>query len=71
MRNDHAFSLSTTALDVAALRREMAHPAAGALVSFEGWVRDHNEGKTVLRLEYEAYPALAVKEGERILAEAM
>jgi molybdopterin synthase catalytic subunit len=45
-------------------------PAAGGYVSFEGWVRDHNEGKAVTRLEYEAFEALAVKEGERILGEA-
>jgi molybdopterin synthase catalytic subunit len=70
MASGAGFSLSAAALDIAALRRGMAHAAAGALVSFEGWVRDHNEGKAVARLEYEAYPALAWKEGERILAEA-
>ena len=32
---------------------------------FEGWVRDHNEGREVLRLEYEVYEPLAVKEGRR------
>jgi len=40
-------------------------------VSFEGWVRDHNEGQDVTRLEYEAFQALAVKEGDRILTEAL
>ena len=30
-----------------------------------------NEGEAVLRLEYEVYEPLAVKEGERILAEAV
>jgi molybdopterin synthase catalytic subunit len=33
-------------------------------------VRDHNEEKKVLSLEYEAYGELAQREGERILAEA-
>ena len=33
-------------------------------------MRDHNEGAPVRRLEYEAFEALAVREGERILAEA-
>jgi molybdopterin synthase catalytic subunit len=46
-------------------------PGAGGYVSFEGWVRDFNEGQDVTRLEYEAFQALAVKEGERILAEAL
>lgn len=45
--------------------------AAGAVASFVGLVRNHNEGRPVLRLEYEAYPELAQKEGERIVAEAM
>ncbi len=44
--------------------------AAGGIVVFEGVVRDHSAGRPVLSLEYEAYTALAVREGERILAEA-
>jgi len=44
---------------------------AGGYVSFEGWVRDHNDGLEVTRLEYEAFQELGLKEGERILAEAL
>ena len=44
--------------------------SSGAYVAFEGWVRDHNEGRRVLRLEYEAFERLGVKEGERIIREA-
>lgn len=44
---------------------------AGALATFEGWVRNSNDGREVLFLEYQAYPALAQKEGERILREAL
>jgi molybdopterin synthase catalytic subunit len=43
----------------------------GGYVSFEGWVRNHNDGREVLRLEYEAYEKLGLKEGERIIGEAM
>ncbi len=43
---------------------------AGALVVFEGWVRDHNQGKKVSSLEYQVYEALALKEGTKILHEA-
>jgi len=46
-------------------------PRAGALVTFEGLVRDHNEGRLVVELEYSAYLQLAQSEGERILREAM
>jgi len=51
-------------------RRELMDPACGGYASFEGWVRDNNEGQQVLRLEYQAYAALALKEGQRILEEA-
>lgn len=45
-------------------------PAAGACATFEGWVRNHNEGQAVASLEYEAYAQLAEAEGNRILTEA-
>jgi adenylyltransferase/sulfurtransferase len=65
------FSLTTTAVDTATRSRETQHAGAGALVIFEGRVRNENEGRAVLRLEYEAYEALCLKEGERILCEAI
>ena len=43
---------------------------SGAIAIFEGRVRNFNDGKSVRKLEYEAYEDLALKEGERILAEA-
>lgn len=44
--------------------------ACGGVVTFEGRVRDHHEGRAVTALEYEAYEALAQAEGDLILAEA-
>ena len=61
----------TGTIDPEQLRRELFDPRAGAFAGFEGWVRNENEGHRVLRLEYEAYEPLAVKEGERVIAEAM
>jgi len=52
------------------LRRRLFDPAAGAYCSFEGWVRNQNDGQTVLRLEYEVYEPLAVSEGDKILIAA-
>jgi len=43
-------------LDVAAHEAAVAHPAAGAVVSFAGVVRDHDHGRGVMQLEYEAHP---------------
>jgi molybdopterin synthase catalytic subunit len=66
-----SFRFTLRAIDTAAARRELQDLGAGGYVSFEGWVRDHNEGQEVARLEYEAFQELAVKEGGRILAEAL
>jgi molybdopterin synthase catalytic subunit len=64
------FSISSQPIDVAELKAQLASAGAGACVVFEGWVRNQNEGQPVTALEYEAYPALAEKEGAAILAEA-
>ncbi len=65
------FELSQSPLQADELKNCLRDPAAGGFVSFEGWVRNENEGRVVHRLEYEAYPALAEKEGRRIVAEAI
>lgn len=64
------FEISATPLDVPALAASLTDRSAGAFASFEGWVRDHNEGQTVDGLDYEVFETLAVSEGETILAEA-
>lgn len=65
------FSLSRETITPDTLRTELANATSGALVTFEGWVRDHNEGKSVHRLDYEAYESMALKEGTRIVQEAI
>lgn len=65
------FKISETILDPVTLKAAMEEPRAGAFVSFEGWVRNRNEGRDVLFLEYECYRVLAMKEGRRILEEAL
>jgi sulfur-carrier protein adenylyltransferase/sulfurtransferase len=65
------FRFSATPLDEPTLRAGLSDPACGGYAAFEGWVRDHNEGQRVRRLEYEAFEPLAIKEGERIIAEAI
>ena len=67
----NAFRFANGSIDPAALTSALRDPAAGGFCTFEGWVRDHNEGQRVLRLEYEAYEELAIKEGTRIVAEAL
>lgn len=57
-------------IDVAALEREVADPAAGAIVSFTGTTRRDNAGRKVLRLEYEAYEPMALSEMRKLAIEA-
>jgi len=65
------FSVSNSPIDVAATRRVVSDKHCGALDVFEGWIRDHNEGQEVERLEYEVYRPVAEKEGEKIINEAL
>lgn len=65
------FRLAEVPIDAAALHAGLRDARAGACASFEGWVRDHNDGRAVTSLHYEAYAELAEREGEAILAEAM
>ncbi|HTJ79525.1 MAG TPA: molybdenum cofactor biosynthesis protein MoaE [Rariglobus sp.] len=66
-----SFQISSAPLDLTALKAGLADAHAGACVTFEGWVRDHNDGRPVQALDYEAYGLLAEKEGARIVAEAL
>jgi molybdopterin synthase catalytic subunit len=65
------FRISKTPVDVNALKDELLDPRSGGFVSFEGWVRNRNEGKDVTHLEYQSYEVLAEKEGAKVIAEAL
>ncbi len=64
------FRFSHTKIAVDSLRQLLENSKAGGIVTFEGLVRNHNEGRSVLSLVYEAHEPLAVKEGERVIDEA-
>ncbi len=64
------FRFAHAPIDGAQLRAELIDVRCGGFTAFEGWVRDHNEGQQVTHLEYEAFEALGVREGEKIVAEA-
>jgi molybdopterin synthase catalytic subunit len=65
------FLFTQTPIDAERARLALKDLGAGGHVSFEGWVRDQNEGREVTRLAYEAFQELALKEGDRIIAEAL
>jgi molybdopterin synthase catalytic subunit len=52
-------ALTEDPLDVATHEAAVNHPAAGAVVSFAGVVRDHDHGRDVSTLHYEAHPTAA------------
>jgi molybdopterin synthase catalytic subunit len=56
------YRIAAEPIDVAAIAAAVEDPAAGAVVTFVGTTRDHNEGRRVIRLEYEAYEQMAVAE---------
>jgi len=60
------YQIVSDVIDAAAVTAAVAHAAAGATVTFIGTTRDHNDGRRVTRLEYEAYPEMAVTELRKI-----
>ncbi|BCU75292.1 molybdenum cofactor biosynthesis protein MoaE [Luteolibacter sp. LG18] len=65
------FQISTTPIETAAVVAQVEDSTCGGLVIFEGRVRNHHRGRDVLRLEYEAYQALAEADGNRIVRETI
>jgi len=65
-------AVTSQVLDLHALVDELAKTGSGdgAITPFVGLVRDHNQGRRVEYLEYEAYDALAVRALNRIVDEA-
>jgi molybdopterin synthase catalytic subunit/molybdopterin converting factor small subunit len=59
------FHVGPEAIDLAALSSAVADPAAGAIVTFAGVVRNNARGHSVTHLEYEAYTPMA----EEVLAQ--
>ena len=63
--------LLSTPLSVDKCRGFVAAADAGAIVDFIGTVRRHTQGKTVVRLEFETYEAMALNEMRKIAEEAL
>ena len=63
-------TISESPLDEAEIAARVEGPDAGGVVSFVGRVRNHARGHSIEHLEYEAYPAMAEREMEKIVDEA-
>jgi molybdopterin synthase catalytic subunit len=62
--------LTPDPIDLTALLRRVQSPERGGVASFVGAVRNHHEGRQVLRLDYHAYGPMAEAECGRIVAGA-
>jgi molybdopterin synthase catalytic subunit len=63
------FRVTRSPIVLERLRRAVADPGAGAVVTFMGTTRNRNAGRHVVRLEYEAFAGMAERE-MRTLASA-
>lgn len=63
-------SVTTDPIDAAGLLASCASASDGAAILFVGVVRDHNEGRPVDHLDYEAYPPMAEAALREIVREA-
>lgn len=66
----NTFEIRRRRLDLGRVLAAVRDPAAGAVVLFTGTTRRTNAGRRVVRLEYEAHEAMALREMRRLGAEA-
>jgi len=62
------FELSGAPLSAAAALARVEHPSCGAVVLFSGNARERNHDKDVVRLDYEAFAAMAESEMRTLFA---
>jgi len=65
------FTITAEPINTEHHRKSFVDESCGALVSFEGIVRNHHEGKSVTSLSYEHHPVMAQPEGEKILTQSL
>jgi molybdopterin synthase catalytic subunit len=58
--HEDLYQLVRDPIDIAALTRHVRAPGDGAIVTFDGFVRDHSHGRRTLYLDYEAYESMAL-----------
>ena len=63
------FKLTDAPIDASAIADAVKHPEAGAVVIFEGTVRNNSLGRQVLYLVYDAHPEMAERKLRQIGAE--
>ncbi len=64
------FALIDMPIDDLRLKKSLLDSSCGALATFEGWVRHHNNARPVDRLTYYGYEQLALNLGKKLVAQA-
>jgi molybdopterin synthase catalytic subunit len=64
------YRLTRNPISASDLAKELRAPEDGAVVVFEGIVRNHSRGRATLYLEYEAYEPMAIRKMEELGREA-
>ncbi|MEO8595941.1 MAG: molybdenum cofactor biosynthesis protein MoaE [Candidatus Solibacter sp.] len=57
----HYFALTRHAIDVRRVTAQLITGAEGAVITFEGTVRNHTKGRATRYLDYECYESMALK----------
>ena len=64
------FALIDRAIDDRRLKHTLMSDTCGALATFEGWVRNHNNARPVSKLTYYGYEQLALNQGKKLVEQA-
>ena len=64
------FALLDKPIDDRRLKLALLNDQSGALATFEGWVRNHNNARPVTKLTYYGYEKLAINQGEKLITQA-
>src|SRR5229473_2759945 len=67
--HDDVYQLVRESIDMAGLSRHIRAPQDGAVVTFDGFVRNQSHGRPTLYLDYEAYESMALAKMREIAAE--
>src|SRR5260370_29297363 len=67
--NDDIYELVREHIDVTALARNVRAPEDGAVVTFDGFVRNQSHNRPTLYLDYEAYESMALAKMREIGAQ--
>jgi molybdopterin synthase catalytic subunit len=70
LRSEHC-AILREAIDLSAIRSALTQPKDGAVVFFDGVVRDNSRGRRTLYLDYEAYERMALNEMEKLAQAAL